>query len=452
MKLATPRWRTPFVLTGLLLLGGLIAPAALAAPASATASIAPSSPPIEAGAAAQDFTFSLTPTSGQISSFNLTTPSGWSIDPLVSPPAGVSRPTITQIQGRGLSVSASSPFSLSFSAQAACDPASTTWSLVAKTGPAFNGQSVNVNQPTTALSGSCTAAFVAGPADAAFNGGNKSQNITADPYSPLGDPMQVQVLDAATPRQPRAGIEITLSLLCAPPDSTCSPTVGGATLTGPVTATSGAGGIATFNPSFDGSPPPDPISIDRVGLRYRLDPTGAGISSTQSAEFGIYEEGENCGSTCVVRGRRGGIDATVTANTPSGTMGVLVSPLNLNCEGSIPPGYEYLPLSSQVVAWKYTGTGSQTISVRVDKTLVHGQTDRGNDIDVCFLVEGVIPGTEIPKSFVDKFGTTRTEASGPGLLPFCSPTITHDCVVSETAVSGGDRLITFTVDDGRGKI
>jgi hypothetical protein len=301
----------------------------------------------------------------------------------------------------------------------------------------------------TTLTGWCTAEFVTGrgPADAAFNGGIKSQNISSAPYTPGGAAMQVLVLDAANPRQPRPGIAITLSLLCAPPDSTCAPAKDGASLTGPLMGTSGAGGIASFTGSTS-----NPIAIDKVGLRYRLDPTASGIASTPSAEFGIYEEGEICGSTCVVRGGRGGIDATVTANAPSGTMGVLVSPLGLNCATSIPPDYEYEPFSSQVVAWKYTGTGSQTISVIVDKTLVHGQTDRGNDIDVCFLVEGVIPGTSTPKSFVDKFGVLRTEASGPGLLPFCSPTITHDCVVSETAVSGGHRLITFTVDDGRGKI
>jgi hypothetical protein len=300
----------------------------------------------------------------------------------------------------------------------------------------------------TTLTGSCTAEFVTGrgPADAAFNGGMKSQNISSVPYTPGGAAMQVLVKDAAL--QPRAGISIQLTLVCTPNDSICKPPENeGASLTGPVMATSGAGGIATFTGSTS-----NPIAIDKVGLRYRLDPTGSGIASTPSAEFGIYEEGENCGSTCVVRGARGGIDATVTANTPSGTMGVLVSPLGLNCASSIPPDYEYEPLSSQVVAWKYTGTGSQTISVLVDKTLVHGQTNRGNDIDVCFLVEGVIPGTNTPKSFVDKFGILRTEASGPGLLPFCSPTITHDCVVTETGVSGGDRLITFTVNDGRGKI
>ncbi len=446
MKLLTHRWRTPLILLGVLLLIGVLAPAVSAAPGAAAATVTPGTVP--AGTTGS-YTFTLTPTNGQISSFNLTAPSGWTIAPLVSPPAGVTRPTASQIQGRSLSISSSSPFSLSFTAQAACSPASATWSVAAKSGPNFNGSSFSVNQPTTTLTGSCTAEFVTGrgPADAAFNGGIKSQNISSVPYTPGGAAMQVLVLDAANPRQPRAGIEITLSLLCAPPDSTCAPAKDGASLTGPVMATSGAGGIATFTGSTS-----NPIAIDKVGLRYRLDPTGSGIASTPSAEFGIYEEGEICGSTCVVRGGRGGIDATVTANTPSGTMGVLVSPLGLNCATSIPPDYEYEPLSSQVVAWKYTGTGSQTISVLVDKAVVHSQTDRGNDLDFCFLVEGNIPNTTTPKSFVDKFGVTRTEADGPGLLPKCTSTIVEDCILSEKAVQGGNRLVTVTVNDGRGKI
>ena len=456
MKLATPRWRKPFVLIGLLLLAGLIAPAALAAPSAATASITPSAAPAEAGAT-QDFTFSLTPTSGQISSFNLTAPSGWSIEALVSPPAGVTRPSTAQIQGRNLSISSSSPLSLSFRAQAACSPVTAIWSVVAKTGPNFNGSSFSVNQPTTTLSGFCSAAFVTGrgPADAAFNGGTKSENVTSVPYTPTGAAMQVQVFDAASPPQPRAGIEITLSLQCAPPDSTCAPPASGASLTGPVTATTaGAAGIATFTGSTA-----SPIAIDKVGLRYRLNPTGPDIDSTASAEFGIYEEGEKCGiPPCSVHGtsQDNKIDATVDADSPSqdSSLSVLVSPLGLDCAPSIPPnsGYEYTPLSAQVVAWKYTGTGTQTISVLVDKTLVHQQTDRGNDLDFCFLVEGNVSGTTTPKSFVDKFGKTRTETDGPGLLPVCTPTITQDCIVSETAVQGGDRLVTVTVNDGRGKI
>jgi hypothetical protein len=436
-----------------LLVAALSAPTALAAPKTATATLTPS--PVPAGTTAS-YSFTLAPDNGSIGSFTLTAGSGWTIQPLVSPPAGVTRPSATLIQGTGVSIGASSPLTVIFTAQAPCGTTNPAWPVVAKSSSNLTGSSFTVNALSTPLSGTCTAAFVNGrsPADAAFNGGSKSQNITSVPYTPTGPtatPMQVLVKDAGGTARPN--VSITLSLRCTPTDSVCKPATDGASISGPTTATSDANGIATFTGSTS-----TPISIDRVGLRYRLEPTGLGVTGTSSGEFGIYEEGEACGASCSVHGKSGDskIDATVTVDTPSGTdlLSVLVSDLGLDCSGSIPAGsgYVYTPLSAQVVAWKYTGTSSQTIAVVVDKTLVHQQTDRGNDLDFCFLVEGTIPGTTTPKSFVDKFGVTRTETSGPGLLPVCSPTIVRNCIVSETAAQGGDRLVTVTVDDGRGKI
>jgi len=433
-----------------LLVAALAVPTALAAQKTATATLTPS--PVPAGTTSS-YSFTLAPDSGSIGSFNLTAASGWSIEPLVAPPAGVTRPSAALIQGRGVSIGASSPLTVTFTAQAPCSTTNPAWGLIAKSGSNFTGSSFTVNALSTPLSGTCTAAFVAGrgPADAAFNGGTKSENITSVPYTPTGAPMQVLVKDAGGTARPN--ISITLSLRCTPTDSVCTPAANGASLTGPVTAASDGNGIATFTGSAS-----TPISIDRVGLRYRLEPTGSGVTGTSSGEFGIYEEGEVCGTSCSVHGNSGDnrIDATVTVDTPSGAdlLSVLVTDLGLDCAASIPTGsgYVYTPLSAQVVAWKYTGTSSQTIVVLVDKTLVHQQTDRGNDLDFCFLVEGTIPGTTTPKSFVDKFGVTRTEASGPGLLPTCTPTIVRNCIVSETAAQGGDRLVTVTVEDGRGKI
>jgi hypothetical protein len=461
VKFAPRRWRSPLVLTGLLLLAGLSAPTAWAAPGQAIGKVIASDNPPELAGVTKSYTFELRPTSGQISSFNLTAAGGWVITKFLqpAPPSGVSLfpPTSsTQIRGRGVTITSSSPLFVTFEAQAPCATTNPDWDLVARSGPNFNGSTFAIDTTQSVLStpitDKCTATFVAGrgPADAAFNGGNKSQNITSDPYDPAGNAMQVIVNDATG--RPRAGILITLALMCTPPDSVCKPAEGGASLVPAIVgATSDVNGIATF-----GS-----VAIDEVGIGYQLNPTGNGVTSTPSSAFGIYEEGKTCDSPpCSVNARSddGDIAATVTADAPSGspTLSALVSPLDVDCEDpettSIPADYEYQALSAEVVAWKYTGTGTQTISVLVDKSLVHSQTDRGNDIDVCFLVEGLIPGTNKAKSFVDKFGRTRTEASGPGLLPLCSPTITHDCIVSETAVSGGDRLITFTVDDGRGKI
>ena len=438
MKLGTSRWRTSFILTVVLLLAGLVAPAALAVPPSANASITPSPSPAKAGAT-QDFTFSLSPTSGQISSFNLTAPSGWSIEPLAAAPAGVTRPSATQIQGRSLSISASSPFSLNFTAQAPCTPASATWSVAAKTGANFNGSSFSVTQPTTTLDGSCSAAFVTGrtPSDAAFNANTNgpSENITSVPYTPGGTPIQAVVLDANGDERP--GTSVTLHLTTNPH---------GATLAGSRTAVTDASGVATFPGS------PSPITLDVIGQGYKLTPriTGTSVGPEQGTAFGIYQEGEACSpGPCEVHGHSGNNRLTTIVTAPSnGNLGVLVTsdPNVLDevfCEGFISPF-----TTEAVVVWKYTGDGSQTIVLDISKAMMREVVDRGSDhIEFCFDSEG--------KPFTDKFGVDHWGTSGnntDGLLSDCNTGIDPgNCVVSQTGLPGGGRRITVTVVDGKGR-
>jgi hypothetical protein len=430
-----------------------LAPTALAAPPTATASVTPSVAPVPAGST-NGYTFSLAPSNGTIGSFNLTAPEGWSIaSPLTSAPAGVTLVSGTQIQGRGLNVGSSSPLVVSFTAQAPCGASSTMWGLVAKSGSNFNGSSFGVDPASslsTPLSGTCAAAFLAGrgPADAAFNGNPKSENITSVPFTPAGAAMQVVVTDATGAA--RGGISITLTLQCTPP-VICGG--GGASLSGPVTATSNASGEATFTGSAA-----NPISVNRMGFGFHLTPTGTGVTGTQSGPFGIFEEGEQCGpgsgSDCTVHGNSADrrLRANISANTPSGTLSVLVSgALSLDCGPSIPAGYDYAEVSGDIIAWVYTGTGSQTIVVHLDKQLIREVLDRGSaHLDFCYLVEGIDPGTGLAKSFVDKFGVTHTDT--PGLLPDCGSGVTTNCIVSQTGISGGGREVVVKVEDGRGKI
>lgn len=430
MKIATPRWRTPFVLTVLLLLAGLLAPTALAVPPTATASITPSSPPAGAGAT-ESYTFSLAPTSGQISSFNLTAPSGWSIQPLVAPPTGVTRPSDTQIQGRSLSISASSPFSLNFSAQAPCSPASATWSVAAKTGGSFNGSSFSVTQPTTTLDGSCSAAFVTGraPTDAAFNANTNgpSENITSVRFTPGGTPIQAIVLDANENARP--GTSVTLQLTTNPH---------GASLAGSTEAVTDASGHATFPGT------PNPITLNRIGQGYKLTPriTGTSIGTEQTAAFGIYQEGEPCsaGNSCEVHGRASNVSATISAPpTGGGALGgfVTAQPL-IDC-----PGYAHL--TNETIVWVYTGTDTQTVTVLLSRQVI---PSRGAaHIDICYLADPH-PITGDQKTFVDKLGVVT---SGPALLPDCTPAITTNCIVSQNATPGGGRRVIFVVEDGKGR-
>ncbi|HSJ50297.1 MAG TPA: hypothetical protein VLA90_03295 [Actinomycetota bacterium] len=431
----------PLLAAGLLSIA-LIASPAVAAPPTAVGSVTPSSVP---AGATTGYSFSLAPSSGTIGSFNLTAPAGWVILSLDSAPAGVTLTSSTQIQGRGLSVSASSPLAVGFTAQAPCGAASTNWTLAARSGPNFTGSTNGIDPSSslsTALSGTCAAEFVVGrgPADAAFNGNPKSENITSVPFTPAGTAMQVLVTDATGAA--RSGIAITLTLQCTAP-VVCGGS--GASLSGPVTATSNASGLATFTGSAA-----NPISVSQIGFGYHLTPTGTGVTGTQSAPFAIFEEGEQCSSSdCVVRGNSSNrhLSATIAANTPSGSLAVLVSgALSLDCGPSIPAGYNYKPVSGDIIAWLYTGTGSQTIVVELSKQLIREVVDRGSaHLDVCYLVD--VAG----KSFVDKFGQLHLTGD-PGLLPDCGPGISENCIVSQTAAPGGGRVVTFTVEDGRGKI
>lgn len=404
----------------------LAATASLAPSASAAGTvvgtISPSSVP---AGTTQATSFTTAPTSGQLGSFNLTAPTGWILSSL-APTAGVTLVSSTQIQGRNLSVSSSSPLTINFSAQAPCGPSSGTWTLAAKSGKSFNGSNFGVD-PTSFLStpitGTCSAAFVAGrgPTDAAFNGGTKSENITSEPYTPGGLQMQALVSDANGNGRP--GILVTLQLSSS----------NSASLSGPISATSGASGVATFPGTAL-----NPIAINKTGLNYTLTPEGTGVVGTPSGGFGVYQEGENCvsGPSCVVHGKSGDNHINATVSAPdNGTLAVLVQEFGLECAG-------FTPLSSQVIIWKFTGDGSQTVSALLDKFLVKTVTDRGSaHIDVCFQ-------TDNGKTFTDKFGNVGVTT---GLLADCDPGITINCIVSENGVQGGGRLIVFNVEDGKGR-
>jgi hypothetical protein len=166
----------------------------------------------------------------------------------------------------------------------------------------------------------------------------------------------------------------------------------------------------------------------------------------------VYQEEQGCNGSCTAHGNSNDIHSTVTANSQTGTLSVLVSSVGadvIDCAATVPSGYDYKPVSSEVTSWQFTGTGTQTVVVLVDKSLIRKVLNRGSShIDFCYQADG-------GKTFFDKFhpstDPTSIPTSGPALLPDCNSTITNNCIVSETGVNGGDRLITVTVDDGKGR-
>jgi hypothetical protein len=442
---------SPLLVGGVVVLAiGLLAPAASASTGATATVMSTLQPPDPRGNAGTDssYTYTLTPASGQIRSFNLTAPSGWKFTAITSSPtigtlALASANTV--IQGRGLSITTSG-FQMTFTALAPCADTASAWRTVAKTGAGFTGSSFSVPDVSASLTGHCSAVFTRPPANAAFNDppnfNGPSENITSVPYTPdtttnPANAIQVAVTDATD--HPRDGIAITLSLSTNPTGATLG---GGSSLT----ATSTGGGLATFSGS------PNDITIDTIGQGYRMTPTGAGVVGGESGEFGIYQEGEACGTgSCHASGRAVnslGHVLTADVSAPSGvTLGVFVSTaVDVVCAGYTSPFTD--PPS---VVWQYSGSAAQTIVIDISKGMMKEVLDRGSDhLEFCYDSEG--------KRFTDKFGVLHvpdpeTGVVPPGLLPDCNMSLNGtNCIVSETALSGGGREVTVTVDDGKGRI
>jgi hypothetical protein len=341
----------------------------------------------------------------------------------LAPSPGVTLASSTQIQGRNLSVNGSSPLTISFTSAAPCAASSTDWSLVAKSGGGFTGSTFGVDTSSalsSTLTGNCKSSFLAGPADAAFNGHPSSENITSEAYTPDGAAVQVKAVDGAD--QPLAGVSLTLQFGANPSS---------ANLTGPTTATTNASGVATFTGSAA-----SPISISKVSQSYTLKGNGTGIIATASDPFGIYQEGKVCGSGgCTVHANSADKKLSADVSGDNGSNAVLIEALDLSCPG------QGTNLSAGTIIWKYTGSGDQTVTAFVDKSLVRKITDRGSHIDVCYQ-------NDKGKTFTDKFGTSGVTT---GYLPDCSPALTTNCIESETGLNGG-KIIVFTVEDGKGRI
>jgi hypothetical protein len=383
------------------------------------------------------YTFDLSATSGSIGSFTLDAPSGWTISSVDSWSQGdVSKASDTQIQGTALTVDSDSSLSVAFTAVAPCGTlASTDWTLSANSGANFDGDEAAIDPDSslsTPLTGNCTAAFTEsrGPTDSAFVDGSPV-NISSVAYTPGANAIQVIVLDAST--QPRPGIAISLSLSTNPTS---------ATLSAPANVVSDGDGFAAFSP----------VTIDETGLKYKLTPVGGtgvhGVVGTESGSFDIYQEQTNCNGACAVHANSTTIHSTVSANSAGGSLAALVSGVSgdlISCAGTFPPSYVYKPVSAQVTSWQFTGDGAQILTVRVDKSLIKAAfPNRGSaHIDFCYQPDGT-------KTFVDKFGVQK-DSSHPGLLSDCTKKIKINCIISETAIGVGDRLIKVTVEDGKGR-
>jgi hypothetical protein len=415
------------VLTGAAVI--FMGPSALAAENIVKGTLTPS--PVGAGTTAT-YSFDLSATSGSADSFTLDAPSGWSISSVdSSSQGGVTKESDTQIQGTGIIVNSDNTLEITFTATAPCGTSDPDWALSASSEgvPAGIDETSSLSTP---LDGNCTAEFTEGrrPTDSAFVGGSPV-NISSVAYTPGADAIQVIVSDAA--EQPRSGIAISLNLSTNPTS---------ATLSAPANVVSDGDGFAEFSP----------VKINKTGLKYKITPQGGtgvlGVVGTESDSFDVYQEQTNCSGSCSAHANSTTINSTVTANSAGGSLAALVSGVSgdlISCAGTFPPSYSYKPVSAQVTSWQFTGDGAQIVTVRIDKSLIKAVfPNRGSaHVDFCYQPDGT-------KTFVDKFGVPK-DSSHPGLLSDCTKKIKINCIISQTALGVGDRIIKVTVEDGKGR-
>ena len=411
---------------------------ALAADRSFTVAFA-TSPPVYAGADSAPLTATITNTSGtpqELGAVRLTFPS-----PLV-PLAGTattSRGTVTvtgqQIDLGYLGLQPGESATLGLRARVErCTPGTLSVTGAGKQANEFNGTGNDFPAPDpapVAVTGSCTLAFVTGPASA-----QKATDITGDvflPFTPAPgstNPVSVEVRDGSgAARATWWSTPVVLGIAANP---------GAATLTGTVSRAPVAG-VATFRDPAAAAQGPR-IGVSASGYTLRATSAGIAAASAPSAPFDVVDVGKRCvGNGNCSSGTVGGpkssakVDAVVTNGT---IVRVSVGPLGVSapvCAGYV-PATDLLDFDVTTPAGVPTG-GQRTV---VFTLLAPYVTKSASKYDACF--QSTLP-------FVTRSGAPATPTGGgfyTGLLPDCdrrSPVA--PCEVGTERSRTGDIVMTL---------
>lgn len=363
-----------------LLMVGVMAPAAgatIVIPKPFTMTLSPS---VSTAGASKQFTATFTNWWLQkLGSADLSVPSSYSITGVLT-----SRGTATVVGNtvklRNLNLALLHSFTVKVTATAACSPsAGNVWSAAAKTGANFTGSAFLLLTPlskrSSAVTGSCSLAFIDQPADAA-----PGTTISSAAFDPDGDPVRVGLYDGAgNLRTGGAPIGVSMAIGNNP---------GGGTLSVPPSVPTSAG-VATFSD----------LSIDQPGDGYTL-VASAGTLSATSDPFNIAGVVEACeaGADCTASVSQGDTSATVTA-FDDGNAGVLtmsMTPGGINCA-------EYTEQSSTLTFNVTGGSREKRVVISFDTGDPYADA---YDFNVCY---------ESDSEFLDINGDPTTL----GLLPDC---------------------------------
>ncbi|HEX5465399.1 MAG TPA: carboxypeptidase-like regulatory domain-containing protein [Candidatus Limnocylindrales bacterium] len=391
--------------SSLLLLSGILSPAFVAA---GTKPYSDGATPESIGAGASVAgTFSITNEnrSQTLGSANITPPADMTVTGATSD-VGTLKVSGGVIELRDLDLAYPDSVTVSFTLTAPCGASSGQWSTDVKQSNAFNGPPGNGftnvgSDPTTAVVGSCSLAFVAEPTDATV-----TTTITSVALDPSGSPVTVAAL--AGDGSPVDGVSIGL---------TASPAVaisGSGATTGPGGAPAAFGGLG----------------IATVGS-YTLTASAAGFGSATSTSFTVANVGCAPATDCTTSSSAGNTTSSVSTN--GGTDGgYILLTLSKDYDGSC-AGYSGLSQQSDVDVT--TGQPSTAV-IQIDKAL---SGHRGvASFQVCFAST---------IGFWDRDGAWVAPGSF-GLLPDCpnpDATAGAPCILSRnrSPQAKSDVLITF---------
>jgi hypothetical protein len=426
------------------LLALLLCAAVLAAPATAsdhktfTAAIAP-----QAVGAGQHTTFTATITNTapqhQLGSVNITLPNAFTgVDAVTLGGAGSGAVTGNTIELRNLALQPGDAVSVTFDGTSPCDAAAYEFAFQGKQANNFRGPPGNdftlsgdAANRTVSVTGECGGrlAFVTQPAHTQLG-----DVITGAIGAPSATGVQVAVVNDDDEVVP-ADVEITVAL-------GSDPSGGAATLSGSLTRSTGATGIATF----------DDLKIDTLGAGYTLAASSPGFATALSQSFGIWEDiavctaGASC-TTSVTRQRQFRVEVTGTGQAGSAMLlSVLGEEINCaeNWDGPGDYPFNHAPATS---LYEPVGTfsGSTIVTLRIDKSVVREVPNNGAAFyQICFLGE---------KPFEDRDGQTASANPdhdgmfGPALLADCGQAgpAAAPCVISRTKTQGGDMVLEFAI-------
>jgi hypothetical protein len=408
VKLATPRWRMPLILTGLLVLAGLIAPTAVAAPSgkSFRADFDSAPDPIPAGSTKPiTTTISNDSTTQQIGSSDITVPSGHTLPvqsiTIPQSPGTATRASATVIQVRNLSLQPGASVTFSFLVKTPCQPGDYTWTLDGKQANNHSGNPGNNflldlsrSDVTTTVGERCRVAFNRPPADA-----EKSPTvITSVPREPLEDPVQVEIRSAETPGEnvPLAGVRVQLAVANDP----CSKTP--LTLAGAI-ATTDAEGFAEF---------PD-LSLNQSCVGYTLRASGShavvpsGFTSGVSAPFSVYDDIGKCPANrdCFASfsGPVGGSITAFASPTPG------FAQIAASAEGLISCP-DYAEVTGTMITFGASADRANEVNILIDRSTLDSNVGAGT-FRVCYSSDHIV--------WTDRAGN-NVPLGTPSLLPDCA--------------------------------